>query len=153
MIKTPLPASYIEIKAPHDGTPANLPVQAFTEMCQAIHHFNTQWWLDPATGERKDRNVGEMLMLSTSELAEALEAHRKNLQDSHLSQYHGVDVELVDCVIRVFDLLGARYAARIAAADPVQYSPGEVFAAKCLYNAQRADHRPENRLLADGKKY
>ena len=35
------------------------------------------WWDDPATGRRKlDRNMGEMLMLMTSELAEGLEAWR-----------------------------------------------------------------------------
>jgi NTP pyrophosphatase (non-canonical NTP hydrolase) len=34
------------------------------------------WWEDPKTGEPTSRNMGEMLMLMTSELAEGLEAWR-----------------------------------------------------------------------------
>lgn len=145
----------IEITAPHNGKKIALDGDAFTQMCIAIHEFNTQWWLDPVTGQRKDRNVGEMLMLMTSELSEALEAHRKNLQDDKLSQFHGVDVELVDCIIRCMDLLGARYHARLhdAQANADHYSPGDVIEQKSLYNSKRADHRPENRATEHGKKY
>lgn len=32
------------------------------------------WWNDPRTGEPIQRNTGEMLMLITSEVAEAMEA-------------------------------------------------------------------------------
>lgn len=149
------------IEAPHSGEQIYIEPLAFTQLCIAIHKFNKQWWIDPATGLPKDRNVGEMIALMHSELSEALEAHRKNLQDSHLPQYHGIDVELIDCIIRAMDLLGARYAERSAAwmADtdgeplPVPPSPGEIFGAKCEFNAKRADHRPEARLLPDGKKY
>lgn len=137
-----------------------------TTQCAAIHHFNKQWWIDPKTGKPKDRNVGEMLMLSTSELAEALEAHRKNLQDCHLPQFHGVDVELVDCIIRCMDLLGARYAARLEAyntrfitgtapehhVDFEPYTPGDVLEVKCKFNSERPDHRPENRQGGVGEK-
>lgn len=34
------------------------------------------WWTDQATGQPSNRNMGEMLMLMTSELAEGLEAYR-----------------------------------------------------------------------------
>lgn len=150
----------IQIRAPHSGEMLELYGGTFTDLCLTIHEFNTQWWLDPHTGERKDRNVGEMLMLMTSELSEALEAHRKNLQDDKLPQYHGVDVELVDCVIRAMDYLGARFRERQARyyageqPDPsLLYTPGEVLEQKSLYNSQRADHRPENRIQPGGKAY
>lgn len=143
-----------------------IPAGAFTMLCELIHEFNTQWWLDPKTGQPKDRNVGEMLMLCTSELAEALEAHRKNLMDDKLPHMHGIDVELVDCVIRCMDLLGARYKARLAAIpnqtdkphympqpSEFPYTPGDVLYDKCHYNARRADHRPSTRLAPGGKAY
>ena len=38
-----------------------------------IHSENERWWVDITTGKRKERNVGEMLMLCVSELAEAME--------------------------------------------------------------------------------
>jgi hypothetical protein len=141
------------IPCPHNGEVIELKPQAFTDYCEKIHKFNTQWWLVPGTGERKERNVGEMLMLAVSELAEGMEAHRKNLQDEHLPQYHGLDVELVDSIIRSFDLLGARYAERIGRDGPSTYSPGDVFRDKCKFNAQRKDHRPENRTQPGGKAY
>ena len=142
---------------------------AFTSLCIAIHEFNTQWWLDPATGKPKDRNVGEMIALMHSELSEALEAHRKNLMDDKLPHFHGIDVELVDCIIRAMDLLGARHKARqdhltklkprddsgsvYTPSDFVAYTPGDVLYDKCHYNARRADHKPSSRLDVHGKKY
>lgn len=53
-----------------------------------------------------ERNVGELLMLMTSELAEALEAHRKDLPDDKLTHRSGLEVELADCMIRIFDAAG-----------------------------------------------
>lgn len=152
------------IKAPHNNKELALPAGAFTGLCVTIHEFNTQWWLDPRTGQPKDRNVGEMLMLAVSELAEGMEGHRKNLMDTHLPQYEMLDVELVDCIIRCCDLLGARYKHRVDNAQrggpddaPLNpsavYTPGDILYDKCLYNSKRADHRPENRIKPDGKKY
>lgn len=130
---------------------------AFTSLCIAIHEFNTQWWRDPATGFPIDRNVGEMIALMHSELSEALEAHRKNLMDDKLPHFHGIDVELIDCIIRAMDLLGARYNGRLSSSvnpdDALAYTPGDVLYDKCHYNARRADHKPANRLEAHGKKY
>lgn len=42
------------------------------------------WYHDIKTGERKSLNVGERLMLCVSELAEAMEGHRKGLMDDKL---------------------------------------------------------------------
>ena len=50
------------------------------------------------------RNFGEAIALVHSELSEALEAHRKNLKDSHLPQYDGRAVELADALIRILDM-------------------------------------------------
>lgn len=47
----------------------------------------------------KDRNIGEALMLIVTELAEAMEAHRKQ-DDENFKE------ELADSFIRLFDLCG-----------------------------------------------
>lgn len=52
----------------------------------------------------KRRNVGEVLMLVTSELAEALEADRKDLMDDKLTHRTGFEVELADAMIRILDI-------------------------------------------------
>lgn len=51
-----------------------------------------------------ERNVGEMIALAHSELSEALEAHRKDLNDDHLVNRSGLEVELADTVIRIMDM-------------------------------------------------
>jgi NTP pyrophosphatase (non-canonical NTP hydrolase) len=69
------------------------------ELADRIHTVNKEkgFWAN-------DRNVGEMLMLVTSELGEALEAHRKNKKDDHLPQYEGLHVEIADAIIRLLDM-------------------------------------------------
>ncbi|MDH1266733.1 hypothetical protein N5C81_03770 [Rhizobium pusense] len=71
-----------------------------------IHASNAHWWRDPATGERIDRNKGEMLMLVVSELSEAMEGERKDLMDDHLPHRKMAEVELADVLIRIFDFAG-----------------------------------------------
>lgn len=106
------------------------------------HTANKRWWQDPKTGESITRNFGEMIALCHSELSEALEGHRKNLMDDKLPHREMVEVELVDCMIRIFDIAGA-----------YGYNLEMAYQEKMAYNAQRADHKPENRLKEGGKKY
>lgn len=63
-----------------------------------------------------ERNVGEMLMLVTSELGEAMEAHRKGrfadiaaFEETSDFKAHVKDTfedEIADAIIRLFDLAG-----------------------------------------------
>lgn len=112
------------------------------EYAQLCHAANQKWWINPTTGERLDRNKGEMLMLMVSEIAEAMEGERKNLQDDKLPHRRMAEVELVDVLIRVFD-----YAAAHG------YDLDGAFQEKMAYNATRADHKHEARALANGKKW
>jgi len=107
-----------------------------------VLNVNAGWWTDLDTGKRKDRNVGEMLMLMVTELAEAMEGDRKNLMDDKLPQYENTAVELADCVIRIADFAGSR-----------GYPLGAIIRDKMAFNAARADHKIENRLAANGKRY
>lgn len=100
------------------------------------------WYTDLKTGKKKDRNVGEMLMLAVSELAEGMEAHRKNLMDDKLPHRKGVEVEIVDNFIRLFDLAGY-----------LKLDLTGAFIEKLQYNASRPDHKISNRKKANGKKY
>lgn len=109
-----------------------------------IHARNVRagWWTDLATGERKERNVGELLMLTVSELAEAMEGHRKNLPDDKLPHRPMFEVELADTLIRIFDMAGG-----------LGYDVAGAVVEKMAYNASREDHKIENRLKENGKKY
>ena len=104
--------------------------------------LNGGWWHDLKTGERKDRNKGELLMLIVSEVAEAMEGERKNRMDDHLPHRRMAEVEMADAVIRIFDYCGA-----------FGYDIAGAIAEKLEYNAARADHKPENRAKDDGKKF
>lgn len=107
------------------------------------------WWTDLKTGAdlRSEGaahkvNVPEKLMLVVSELGEAMEGHRKGLMDDKLPHRSMLEVELADTLIRICDMAGGLGLDL----------PGAV-AEKLTYNAQRADHRPESRLAAGGKKF
>lgn len=73
------------------------------KLAEEIHIENNKWWRSLETGEPIERNKGEVLMLIVSEIAEAMEAERKNLMDSHLPHRPGAEVELADAVIRILD--------------------------------------------------
>lgn len=116
---------------------------ALERIANRVHVANVKWWTDLETGHYPiQRNVGELLMLSVSELSEAMEGHRKNLPDDKLPQYKMFDVEIVDAFIRLFDIAGAMIP-----------NFGEIFEAKMTYNASRADHSIEHRKSEHGKKY
>ena len=106
------------------------------------HDDNMKWWLDIKTGEPLKRNFGELIALCHSELSEALEGHRKDLMDDKLPNRKMAEVELVDCLIRIFDL-----------AEGFGFDLQGAYEEKRAYNAQRADHKHENRVLPGGKKY
>jgi hypothetical protein len=76
------------------------------ELAAECHENNKKWWHDLTTGERLVRNKGELLMLVASEIAEAMEGERKNLQDDKLPHRKMAEVELVDAVIRLADFAG-----------------------------------------------
>lgn len=107
-----------------------------------IHAANQRWWVDLHTGEPVQRNVGELLMLVVSELAEAMEGHRKNLPDDKLPHRPMIEVELADALIRICD-----------AAAGLGLDLGGAVAEKMAFNAVRADHQREARLAQHGKKY
>lgn len=100
------------------------------------------WWTDLETGERKDRNIGELLCLVHSEISEAMEGVRKGMKDDKLPHRSMFEVELVDALIRIFDIAGA-YNLDLAGA----------YIEKRAYNDSRADHRIENRRAEGGKKF
>jgi NTP pyrophosphatase (non-canonical NTP hydrolase) len=116
--------------------------EELNRLAGVCHAGNINWWKDLDTGELKERNTGELLMLCVSELAEAMEGHRKNLPDDKLPHRSMFEVELADCLIRIFDLAGAR-----------GLDLGGAFVEKMDYNARRLDHTHEQRKMPGGKKY
>lgn len=116
-------------------------INLFAADCHAASR-RAGWYTDLETGKAKDRNVGEMLMLIVSEIAEAMEGERKGLMDDKLTDRPMGEVELADAMIRIGDL--ATYRG---------YDLGGAVVAKMAYNATRLDHKVEARKAAGGKAF
>lgn len=115
---------------------------AISRLMAEVHTANAKWWIDLDTGEPIKRNVGETLMLITSELAEAMEGHRKSLKDDKIVHRPMIEVELADAMIRILDM-SAGMGLDLAGA----------YVDKMAFNAHREDHKIEARRAAGGKKY
>ncbi|AZB88781.1 hypothetical protein [Acinetobacter baumannii] len=123
-----------------------------SNLVRNIHNQNVTagWWTDLKTGESltsqkgepAKRNVPEMLCLIHSEISEAMEGHRKNLMDDKLPHRSMLEVELADALIRICDMAGG-----------LGLDLEGAVLEKLEYNQKRADHKIENRLKADGKKF
>lgn len=104
--------TFAAIEAPTDGL--------FKTLSRAIYGWNQ------TQGFWESDNTAEKLALMHSELSEALEADRKGLRSDHIPSFTGVEEELADCMIRIFDFAG-RHNLRL----------GEAFIAKLQYNLSR----------------
>jgi len=124
---------------------ANLEIA--TENLGSVCHDSAKqngWW--PAiTSETRTpplSRIGWALALSHSEVSEAVEGFRKDSPDDKLPHRKMAEVELADALIRICDLAGA-----------CGFNLGAAVVEKLVYNAERDDHKPENRAQAGGKKY
>lgn len=130
--------------------------KALNELSEYIFNSNKAagWWTDLKTGEslvgykegpeifsNAKRDVLNLLCLIHSEVSEACEGVRKNLQDDKLPHRSMLEVELVDTMIRIFDLAGAHNLDLSGA-----------LIEKLDYNKHREDHKLENRKSENGKK-
>jgi len=111
----------------------------FTEAVNKCHKLSKEngWWVG-----RDKSDVPKLLMLCVSELAEAMEGHRKNKMDDHLPDRSSLEVELADAVIRICDMAGGFDLDLEGAIND-----------KLEYNTKRLDHKLSNREKNDGKKY
>lgn len=116
----------------------------FNKLMHACHAASVKagWYADAATGQPLVRNKGEMICLIHSELSEAMEGERKGLMDDHLPHRKMAEVEMADAVIRIFDYCAYRGFDLLGA-----------IVEKMAYNANRADHKLENRAKAGGKAF
>lgn len=107
--------------------------------------FSRGWWDGDALEilhQRGNSLVPTKLMLTVSELSEAMEGHRKGIMDNHIPHRPSVEVELADALIRICDLAGA-----------LRLDLGGAVIDKLAYNRNRADHDRDNRQQEGGKSY
>lgn len=85
--------------------------------------------------------VSTKLALIHSEISEALEGARKDINDDHLPHRKMLEVELADAMIRIADLAGA-----------LELDLAGALVEKMEYNRQREDHKLEVRAGTLGKR-
>ena len=120
----------------------DLHANIINELVEDCHDSSKKagWW--PEDHARNPMVVPTKLALIHSEISEAMEAHRKGLRDDKLPEFLGIETELADALIRIFDLAGF-----------LNLNLGGALQAKFDYNQSRADHKPENRAKPGGKAY
>lgn len=96
-------------------------VEVFNFIAENVHTTAVEkgWW-------EEERSDVEAICLMMTELAEAVEGYRKDLQDDHLPEFKSIEVEFADCIIRIMDLAVKR-----------GYRVPEALIAKAEYNKTR----------------
>lgn len=126
-------------------------IAGINHWAKACHASSVEagWWDAPAGFDSQsceatwlDLVTPTKLCLVHSEVSEAMEGFRKNLQDDHLPHRSMLEVELADAMIRILDLAGAHNLDLAGA-----------MVEKMRYNWKRADHKPEARAADNGKKF
>lgn len=114
-----------------------------TNLANQVHmiHVSIGWWHD-SNGQPLDRNVGELIALTHSEVSEWMEGERKDLMDDKLPHRKMAEVEIADAIIRMLDFAGA-----------AGYDVGGAIAEKLKFNLHREDHKRENREAEGGKQF
>ncbi len=116
--------------------------EVLNELSKICRAEADKWYHSPLTGELLFLNHGERFALMHSEISEAMEAHRKGLMSDHLFKRTGVEEELADALIRIFDYCGDN-----------DIDIGGALVEKMQYNRQREDHTNAARLASGGKKF
>lgn len=123
--------------------PVVLGVEYLQTLCHGLAR-HSGWWNDHDAMPEEFRKFyyASKRELVISEMSEALEGARKNLNDNHLPHHKMEAVELADAVIRIFDYAGGR-----------KYNLTGIILEKLAYNQKRADHKLENRAAKGGKSF
>lgn len=107
-----------------------------TSHCESV---SAGWW---EGADDLSLIVPVKLCLIHSEISEAMEGHRKGINDDKLTHRPAIEVELADAIIRIGDLAGR-----------LGLDVGGAIVEKMMYNRTRNDHKKETRSAEGGKKY
>lgn len=138
-------ANFYIRRASNDNRPTATHLQRVSNINDLVRYFHGKstangWWSD--ADKANPMVVPAKLMLIVSEIAEAMEGHRKGLQDDKLPNRKMIEVELGDALIRICDLAGH-----------LGLDLGGATMEKDAYNDVRADHKLEARSAVGGKAY
>lgn len=101
---------------------------------KVLHSNNVKagWWQPPVGVDPQSWAILAppiKLALAMTELAEALEGHRRGVPDDHLPHHPMLQVEIVDAIIRLLDL-----------AEYLRMDTERMVVEKLEYNSSRPDH-------------